>query len=114
MGVARRTAIDTISRIDIRDQAQKARRPDPSTIRPLAEPDLANHIRSDEMDISLRRRLIARRPPKWRRRLRPLLEHRMDLAQRIAIEAGADFVRITKRAFGFILAEQQRAEIGSL
>src|SRR5260370_10173396 len=37
----------------------------------------------------------------------------MDFAQRIAIETGADFVCVTKRAVGFILAEQQRAEMGS-
>src|SRR6202158_5347529 len=36
----------------------------------------------------------------------------MDFAQRVAIEAGADLVRIAKRVCRFVLTEQQGAEVG--
>src|SRR6266478_181774 len=103
----------TFARIYVLDETLKTRRPDPSAVRPLAEPDLANQFRPGEVDVLPGRRLIGRGLPKWRGRLRALLEHRIDLAQRVAIEAGADLFRVAKRAVRFVLSEQQGAEMGS-
>src|SRR5208282_4699497 len=75
--------------------------------------NVANQLRPNEMYVFLRRRLSHRGLAKRRCRLRASLEHRVNLAQRVAIEAAADLVGISQRAVGLVLTQQQRAEMSS-
>src|ERR1700683_9556 len=99
--------------IGVVGQTKEAWLADTAAVGPLGEANSANQLWPHEMRVLLSSGFSGGWFAEWRFRLRALFEHRVDLAQGIAIEAGAHFVGVAQRAVGFVLTEQQRSEMSS-